>query len=252
MSSRFQFRMWAACLAIAAAAATSSGCVFVGVPVRPKVWPAITERDQREPSTKDETSQCPVIDGTFAASGQKSGVITFFWIVPIWWSSNKDSVARLDKDLMVQFERRGTSGWPEPTEIEGAVAITLEQHGANHMDITVLRADERVAEEFENSTFASPSFTLDERARDFSCNQKSGRFEFDYVERAPGSHIPNPEWYMELGRASDGTLLVKRTRVDYPPLGIVWSITWHRYEVLPDAAAPAKGADSQKGSSVQP
>jgi len=252
MSSRLQFRMWAAYLAVAAVAATSSGCVVVGVPVRPEAWPAVAERAHREPSAKDETSQCPVIDGTFAVSGQKSGVLTFFWFVPIWWSSNKDSVARLDKDLIVQFERRATSGWPEPTEIEGAIAITLEQRGANHVDITVLREDERVAEEFERSTFANPSFTLDKRARTFSCNKESGRFEFDYVVNVPGSAVPQPEWYMELGRASDGTLLVKRTRVDYLPLGIVWSIAWHRYEVLPDAAVPANAADSQKESAVQP
>ena len=178
-----QCRMRAVVFAIAAAAATSSGCVAVGIPVRPDAWPAVADGSQWEPSAEGGTSRCHVIEGTFSASGQKSGGISFFWFVPIWWSSNKDKVSRLDEDLMVYFESGARN---RPTEIDGAASILFEQRDVDHLDVTVLGDDGRVVEpgnplgieivgeenaRFERLTFARPSPVLENRARDFWCNK---------------------------------------------------------------------------------
>ena len=153
-------------------------------------------------------------------------MITFFWFVPIWWSSNSESIARLDKDLGLRFKDRS------PVEIEGAAALRLVQRDPAHLRISVLRHDGIRVEGVSDMTFAHVSPKLEDRARDFEC--RNGRIEFGYAVdqgEAPASGVS-----LKMGRASDGALLTRIGKSGgFPPLSLGAFSTWHRFELVPIA-----------------
>jgi hypothetical protein len=157
-------------------------------------------------------------------------MITFFWMLPIWWSSNSESIARLDKDLGLSFNDR----WP--AEIQGAAAIQLDQRDAKHLGISVLRDDGHHVEGVSGMTFARVSPKLQDRARDFEC--RNGRIEFGYaIDRG---EAPAYAFNIQVSRGSDGALLVRVRKFNVGPSlliiapSLMWWTTWHRYEPVPD------------------
>jgi hypothetical protein len=204
-------------LALFVGTATCTGCVLISAPLYPDKW---------APITVGEENECPDLGGTFVASGEESGAITFFWFVPIWWSSNRQSIPRLDKDLALSSLWGGSS-----IEIEGTAALLLDQLDLEHVRIAVLRDDRHRVEGMGDVTYARSSPTLEDRARDYEC--RDGRIEFGFTGNR------GEESTIRAGRSSDGALVVKVSDFWIAPSAwflpsIYWWNTWHRYEVQPD------------------
>lgn len=204
-------------LALAILTLSFTGCLIVEAPVVPRNWPSATTPGEEE---------CPHLVGTFAVSGRESGMIRFFWFVPIWWFSNAQSIVRLDEDLGLYFIDR----WP--TEIAGAGVIRLEQRDPEHLGIWVLRDDGRLVEGMSGMTFSRVSRKLQDRARDFECS--NGRIEYSYS--IDGGEGPPFSIRIQIGRASDGALLVNVRQIrNLAPFLFGWFSSWHRYEFFPIA-----------------
>jgi hypothetical protein len=207
-------------LALVVGTATCNGCVLISAPLYPDKW---------APITVGEENECPDLGGTFAASGEGSGAVTLFWFVPIWWSSNRPSIPRLDKDLALSTLPNGSS-----IEIEGTAALLLDQRGPEHVRIAVMRDDRHRVEGVGDVTYARSSSRLEDRARDFEC--RDGRIEFAYLVDH-GSEAGTEFSTIRVGRTSDGALVVKASDYWIGPnyfTILVWWNTWHRYEALPD------------------
>jgi hypothetical protein len=199
-----------------------TGCVVVGAPIRPREW---------RPVEQTGGSECPNLGGTFTVSGQESSEIALFWILPIWWSSHKESVARLDKDLAVRFHER------RPSQLEDVATVVLHQRDLEHMRISMLREDGHRVAGVRDLTFARVRPQLEDRARDFEC--RNARIEFGYyLDRGEAG---STEYKVELARAADGSLVVRirdfSILANYLTIvpSFIWAGTWHRFELVSDS-----------------
>jgi hypothetical protein len=150
-------------LALTIAALLSCGCVIIDVPIYPDEWTRVHREGE---------GSCPDLTGTYAASGRESGLIKLFWFLPFWWSSNAQSIPRLDQDLGLSLE------WGRPLAIEGAIAIQFDQADPGRIWFTVLRGDGSQIEEFDDVGFTRTSSRLDDSAHVFVCRE--GWIEFGY------------------------------------------------------------------------
>lgn len=222
MNFRSRTRVMGRALVLLLGTATCTGCVIISPPIYPDTW---------APIIVGEANECPDLGGTFAASGEESSVITLFWFLPIWWSSNSQSLPRLDRDLALAPLKYGD--YPSAVEIEGTTALLIDQLDPEHVRIAVLRDDRHRVEGVGDVTYARSSSRLEDRGRDFEC--KNGRIELAFTSSSEGSESIST---IRVSRSSDGALVVKVTDLEiiayFPVIAADWGSTWHRYEALPD------------------